>query len=201
MCSPHPWNFRDFMGGDIQNSSKKRGWKSEVQLFPLKSVVRLLLVSIQQPQTFADARKAYITCKMLLFSQAKHMTKSFIIMGKISSYGKNSHSLFLYLWASVCVLIASWTDPKLKGVCSIPACPSHTGVPLEWGGPGGTACWAGHWGTEAQQFKHDLPLFPSAGKGNLFASQRLLSLTSSNVWEPIINTWGLFWSCLIVWGL
>lgn len=76
---------------------------------------------------------------MSLFSQANRMTKSFTIMGKISSYGKNPHSLFLYLWASARVLVASGAHPQPKGVWSPPGCPSHTAVP-GGGGPGGMPC-------------------------------------------------------------
>lgn len=122
-------------------------------------------------------------------------------MGKIPSYGKNSHSLFLHLWSSVCVLI--YPDFILilsqaeRRLC--PACPSHTGVPWEWHCPGGTVCGQGTVVLKPSNSNMTYPHF-LAGRENLFASQNLPFLTSSSVWEPIIKTWCLFWSCFNMWG-
>lgn len=94
---------------------------------------------------------------MLLFSQGHHITKSFISMYKMSSYGNNSQSLSLYLWAGVYVgfiLATSQAEGDLLQP-SLPLthwCPPGVRLPRREGALGG------HCGTEAQQFKHDLLL-------------------------------------------
>lgn len=77
---------------------------------------------------------------MSLFSQASRMTKSFTITGKISSYGKNPHSLFLCLWAAARVLIASRAHPQPKGVCPPQAAPRTPLAPGEVAPEGCRVC-------------------------------------------------------------
>lgn len=97
---------------------------------------------------------------MLLFSQGHHMILSFLLMSEIPSCGKNSHSLFLFLWSLVCVLVLPWTLIS-QGERSLlqPSLPL-----LHWCPPGvtlprGDGVCRGHCGTEDQRYKHDLPLF------------------------------------------